>query len=87
MRSKNGTYYYGAFAGTLPKDMNCYYIFGDGAYYTGAINQGKFNGKGSLIKRIEEFIKFSYEGDWQEGYPHGRGIETIHNSMTYEGEF
>ena len=66
--------------------------------YTGYMVNGKpegANGKfiGSFVFNSENTYHFTWEGDWKNGYPHGKVKETfIHNEIkrtkeTYEGSF
>lgn len=45
--------------------------FPDGSYYIGDIVQGKMEGLGELFNSQGQLI---YEGEWQGGLYHGRGV-------------
>ena len=57
---------------------------GNEAVYVGEVKDGNPHGKGKITVSDEEVR--SYEGDWVEGIPCGRGIFCFTNGNIYEGE-
>lgn len=57
---------------------------GSEAVYVGEVKDGNPHGKGKITVSDEEVR--SYEGDWVEGIPCGRGIFCFTNGDIYEGE-
>ena len=57
---------------------------GSEAVYVGEVKDGNPHGKGKITVSDEEVR--SYEGDWVEGIPCGRGIFCFTNGNIYEGE-
>jgi hypothetical protein len=58
------------------------FIYPDGSCMRGCFVNGIMEGQGKYSNR-----NFSYEGDWADGQPSGRGVEHYPDGSYYEGLF
>lgn len=54
----------------------------NGDTYEGEYLDHKFHGKGKFTSKV-----MKYDGNWKEGYPHGKGTETWKSGAIYKGFF
>jgi len=69
-RGTNGTYLEAYFTNGKANGWGLH-IYPDGSYYNGELKDGVFNGKGKFFYKVN---KMTYEGEWQDGKPHGEGV-------------
>ena len=69
------------FIGKVVLESQASFYF-EGVKYVGEFKNDNFHGKGDLEKYGSK-----YEGQWQDGYRHGHGIQTFANGDQYVGEW
>jgi hypothetical protein len=84
MRYKNGGVYEGSWRRDLYKDkgiLTC--PVGGFERYEGQFDNGKMNGRGTLLYRDGS----KYEGQFKDDKPHGAGVYTSANQVIYDGRW
>lgn len=56
--------------------------FPNGGVYEGLIQNGKAHGRGKFVDKTGHI---EFEGDWQNGLPHGQGILDLGQKIKIEG--
>ena len=56
--------------------------FADGAIYRGGMRGSSYHGKGEFVSKA-----FQYQGEFSEGFKHGKGVYVWQNGDRYEGTF
>lgn len=78
----NGSLLVGSFSqGACSGDHN-YFFFKDGSLYVGDIIANRISGNGKLTTPA-----VTYEGEWHDNLPHGRGMETFASGDRFIGSF
>lgn len=83
--SADGSFYEGQFFNGVAHTSQGLYIYTDGSYYFGEIRNNKAEGKGTFAFKLRG--ELTYEGEWIDDMPHGKGVETLIDGSHYEGEY
>lgn len=78
----NNAYYEGYFNHGEITCQDGIFIDIDGSFKRGAVKRGKMEGFGIFISKDG---KFKYEGNWKNGKPNGKGVESYPDGSSYEG--
>ena len=80
----NGAYFEGEFLNGLANSGHGLFIYPDGSYYLGGVNNNIASGQGEFNYRDGRLI---YKGQFFNDQPDGNGIELFSDGSSYEGNF
>ena len=77
---KGKIYFEGSFLRGRSFGKDCFLVYPDGSYKRGEFKNGKMEGYGKFYYAVNGL---TYEGEWSEDKPHGKGKETYPDGGFY----